>query len=266
MLYASKEAGTLSLEMYRETIRDRCNAGDGSACLAEASLLGDDASRKRQELRARSCELADPSGCEQAAAHLLVAGDVAGALGFAIRACAGGGECETLVEKFAKSRDFTSPTVGQALAQTACDAADMKGCATAYGLAFQNGDTEAARRGFGTLCAEAREPDACRSAAQIDFLAGRFDSAADLLERTCGGDEEINSCIELAGLLAARGSPRAAINTLRPWVETSWGPHPLELTTCLRKGRIPRALNEIFQQPIDGTKYVSPACGQPTPR
>lgn len=85
---------------------------------------------------------------------------------------------------------------------------------------------------------------------------------------------EVNSCIELAGVVAARGRSVEAVGVMQGQCAMQRGatglfpaalaaqlvtPHACRLLDALKSGRQPRRLSEIFQLPIDGSQYVDPS-------
>lgn len=257
-LYHANASKKISDDQYGVELARLCGNADPDACYRLGIRMGYAKDRAGESAHyEKACDLGSPDGCAAMIDRVVNMGDTVRALSLAVQACQATdpSHCWQLVVKFGSSRDFTTREMGRSLLKRACDKGYQQGCYTVYEYAFQDGDWETARREFGRLCEVEQNVAACRYAAQVAWSRKQFDSATQLLDKGCA-DRDINSCIELAGLRAERGDAREADRLLGEWCERSLGPHPCELRRLLRTGFRPTHLNEIFQQPLDGSEYI----------
>lgn len=256
--YASM-AGPMSLEEQVKRCDALCEAGDAEGCFIagnKKSYL--EHSADRWLTYARACELGYMGGCMEMVEHLLALGEPQKALGYAVAACQKdwSGSCSMLVEKFGLSSEFVGPSTGSYLVKYACEREDEKGCMALYRLAFKEHRWDDARRGFGRLCENNKSFVACRLAAQVAWSNGQPDDAIALLEKGCLF-HDIDSCLEKAGVHAAKGEADRALRILDSYCEKA-GPdanvYSCNLARSLRNGFRPKRLGEIFKEPLDGSR------------
>lgn len=254
------DQGDLSDTEYEEMLHKKCQDKDGRACNRLADGIsnsdGADTMARRNQFNASACMGGSPDGCAAMVEPSIHRGNHWEGFVYAFMACqaAAPKKCRQLSKTFAVSRDYTSKEVGRSLLETACHKGDVDSCHEAFKYAFQAGDGDYARQRWGQLCVDANNERACRFASQLEALAGRKDTAIDLLRKGCT-DENINSCIELAGLLAHFGETQEAMGILRRECDESAGPHPCKVLRRLEAGHAPHKLNEIYQQPVDDSPY-----------
>jgi hypothetical protein len=256
--YGSMAAPT-SLEEEIKKYEDLCAVDDAAACYFagnKKSYLED--GTDRWGTYERACELGFMGGCMELAEHLLALGEPQKALGYAVTACQKdwGGGCSVVVKKFGLSSEFVAPSTGKFVVNYACDREDEGGCMDSYRLDFKEHRWNDARRGFGRYCEINKNFAACRFAAQVAWSNGQPEDAIALLEKGCLS-EDLDSCLEKAGAYAAKGDSSSALRILDSYCEKA-GPnanvYSCNLARGLRKGFRPGRLNEIFKEPLDGSK------------
>jgi hypothetical protein len=104
------------LKTYRPELRRLCAANNADGCFREALALSFEKAREAENaLYQKACDLGSVDACENLVEHAISAGDSERALGLALAACQSSEPvgCAALVDKFGRSRDFTSRATGR---------------------------------------------------------------------------------------------------------------------------------------------------------
>jgi hypothetical protein len=251
--------GLTTLDEYIHKLDVLCTAGDAFGCYMKGVKQSyveenDDMWRSYE----KACELGFMGGCMEMAEHLLALGEPQKALGYAVTACQKdwNGGCYTVLEKFGLSSEFVAPSTAKFLVNYACEREDEKACMDSYRLAFKERQWGDARRGFGRLCENQKNYEACRFAAQVAWSNSQLDDAITLLDKGCLYQDR-DSCLEKAAAYAAKGDQYGALRILDAYCENA-GSHTkvysCNLANSLRKGFLPKRLSDIFKEPLDGSK------------
>jgi hypothetical protein len=260
-LAGSFNLGLISLDEYIHKLDAICAAGNASGCYMKGVKQSyveqnDDIWRSYE----RACELGFMGGCMQMAEHFLSAGEVQKALLFAVSACQKGwaGSCSDLVAKFGRSSEYAALSTAKFLVNYACEREDASGCMQSNQFAFKEGKLDEARRGFGQLCENQRNFQACRFAAQVAWSSGHPNDALALLDKGCLYRDK-DSCLEKAAAHAAKGERGIAGGILDSFCGEAVpdaNSYACRLASLVRKGFVPNRLDEIFTEPLDGSENV----------